>query len=346
MKVEDFLSKQPPEQMTVAECIAEAEKDALSRDETLHLDNCDLPGGHEGDCKEEPEHVTSLTPSGIEVYYSWAPRRHYKVRVYPRDYNDSSGDEWREVPSVTTILNVLDKSGAIGWWSFRVGLKAIVELYRQKVLPAFPNEYPWEQLEKLIVEHKLSPNHVKDEAAGRGVNIHDAFEKWAGDTSYRPNRDFYPESEQGYVDGLNAFLDDLSEVSDIEAEVMVGSVEHGFAGRYDLRLTIPTPREMVVKTYPKRKPKVAEVPAGKWLLDLKTSKRVYDTHALQLAAYELASVECGYGATDQRAVVHVTAEGTYELVVCHAKPEDFQKATQRVYRAGDRSTAIVLPVMP
>jgi putative CocE/NonD family hydrolase len=29
-----------------------------------------------------------------------------------------------------------------------------------------------------------------------------------------------------------------------------------------------------------------------------------------------------------------------------AKPEDFQKATQRVYRAGDRSTAIVLPVMP
>jgi hypothetical protein len=59
------------------------------------------------------------------------------------------------------------------------------------------------------------------------------------------------------------------------------------------------------------------------LKDVKTSKSVYPSHAAQLAAYELASVECGYGATDYQAVIHLTADGEYELVQTHAKAEDF-----------------------
>ena len=57
------------------------------------------------------------------------------------------------------------------------------------------------------------------------------------------------------------------------------------------------------------------VPAGSYLLDLKTSKRVYETHFLQLEAYEQASVECGYGPTDHRGVIHVTEDGRYEFVL-------------------------------
>jgi hypothetical protein len=296
------------------EVCGETQADKHHDDYSKPLDVRYLCKAHHGELHrktdEEVAAYSSTTPSGVLIEYSPSPRRFYRVNGVER-------------PSVTTVLNVLDKSGAIGWWSFRVGLKAIIELYSRGLLPAMPNEYDFEQFEKLIVQHKLSPNHVKDEAAGRGVNIHSAFETWASDPSYRPVVDLYPESEQGYVTGLNQFLDDLGEVSSIEAEVMVGSVEHGFAGRYDLRLTLPTPREMVVKTYPKRKSKVEEVPAGKWLLDLKTSKDCYPTHSLQLAAYEAASIECGYGPTDYRAVVHVTADGRYEIRRATATAEDF-----------------------
>lgn len=178
----------------------------------------------------------------------------------------------------------------------------------------------------LLVEERLTVNHVKDKASTRGVNVHSAFEKWAEDQSYRPVVDTYPETEQGYIRGLIAFLDDLGEVENVESEVMVGSIQHGFAGRYDLRFASPPAfdeKTVVTKVYPKRDAKRSVLPTGKFLVDLKTSKGIYPTHALQLAAYEMASVECGYGPTDHRAVVHVTADGKYELVLTHASPEDF-----------------------
>ena len=271
----------------------------------------------------EPEHVTSLTPSGTEIWYQWEPRL-YKVCY--RGGNRPPFEEegvWREVPSVTKVLDVLDKSGALTWWGMRVGIQGVIELWNRLFMGADPSHYTLEHLERLIVEQKLSTNHVKDKAADRGTNIHKAFEAWAVDPSFRPDPNVYPENEQGYVFGLNEFFDHLDEVADIQAEVMVGSVEYGFAGRYDCRLTMPYGATMVVKTYPKRKPKVEEIPAGKYLLDLKTSKGVYDSHALQLAAYELASVECGYGPTDYRAVVHVTEDGRYELVRTYATADDF-----------------------
>lgn len=298
MKVDEFLH---PAQMTVEEVIAEVEK--------------------------ETEFVTSLTPSGIECWYSWSPRRHYKLRrnVGPHDQRIPN-TPWIEVPSVTTVLNVLDKSGAISWWAMRCGISAVIELDKRKILPTAVADYALPELERLVVDNKLSINHQTASAATRGVNVHSAFEKWAEDQSYRPIVDTYPETEQGYIRGLISFLDDLGEVEDVESEVMVGSIQHGFAGRYDLRFT-STPafdeKSVVTKVYPKREAKRSVLPTGKFLVDLKTSKGIYPTHALQLAAYEMASVECGYGATDHRAVVHVTANGNYELVLTHATSEDF-----------------------
>lgn len=175
----------------------------------------------------------------------------------------------------------------------------------------------------LLVEERLTVNHVKDKASTRGVNVHSAFEKWAEDQSYRPIVDTYPETEQGYIKGLISFLDDLGEVEDVESEVMVGSIQHGFAGRYDVRMTLPEPREMVTRIYPKRAAKREIVPAGRWLDDVKTSKNVYPSHAAQLAGYELASVEDGYGATDFQAVIHLTNDGRYEFVRTHATADDF-----------------------
>jgi hypothetical protein len=89
----------------------------------------------------------------------------------------------------------------------------------------------------ILVEEKLTVNHMRDKAGDRGVAVHDAFEE-LGEDGHLARPTHYPEEEQGYVSGLWSFLNDVCP-EPLAAEVMVGSVEHGFAGRYDIRLRVP-----------------------------------------------------------------------------------------------------------
>ena len=122
--------------------------------------------------------------------------------------------------------------------------------------------------------------------------------------------------------GLCKFLRDVNP-EPVAAEVMVGSLEHGFAGRYDLRLRVPKECEVVFHRTPKRGPQYARLKPGVLLADLKTSKGVYATHHLQLAAYEGGSLECGYEPTVAQGILHVSAEGEYEFVRSKAVLADF-----------------------
>jgi hypothetical protein len=37
---------------------------------------------------------------------------------------------WREVPSVTTVLGILDKPG-LPWWGMKIGVEGVLELVRR-----------------------------------------------------------------------------------------------------------------------------------------------------------------------------------------------------------------------
>lgn len=257
------------------------------------------------------------TPSGIEVYFQEKPKRLYRVNGV-------------EVPSVTTVLDVLSKP-ALTWWGMRIGIEAVLELVRlgqvsyasASALLAVRGEEKWEfatlaNVEKLAVAHKLSTNHRRDAAGTRGVSVHSALEKWIEDRTL-PVLDFYPDSERGYVAGLLAFLTDLGEVTKTKTEVMVGSVEHGFAGRYDLEAQL---RKSSLVVNAKRNIRV-DIPAGLWLVDVKTSKRIYNSHYLQLEAYEGARIECGYKPTKGRMVVRFGDDGSYEVGVSKVNLDHF-----------------------
>jgi hypothetical protein len=99
----------------------------------------------------------------------------------------------------------------------------------------------------------------------------------------------------------------------VALEVQVASLEHGFAGRYDVRCMIDAAR--------------LGLPPGLkrlCLVDLKTSKRIYPlTHYPQLAGYELASVEMGFPATDAQFVLNTHPDGTYSFEQSYATGEDF-----------------------
>lgn len=258
----------------------------------------------------------ATTPNGTHIYYQAAPKRLYKV-------NDV------QVPSVTEVLGVIDKSGPLIWWGQGVGVEAVIRLItagrisKQNGVVLVDTGDGWHDATKdnvvpLLTEYKLSTNHQRDKAGDRGNSVHKALEAWV-ETGLLPDPAFYPEEEQGYVSGLHFFLSDLKvdKRTKILSEVMVGSAEHGFAGRYDLQVGLAECELFGKKA-------VKEVfQKGRWIWDLKTAKSIYDTHFIQLEAYEGASVECGYKETVGRAVVRVGADGTYEVQKSRATYQDF-----------------------
>jgi len=280
---------------------------------------------------------SSITPSGIEINYYPPPDRHYEIRwdskserTAPAPRLSDIDAEFRTVPSVSEILDVLESKGLI-WWGMQMGVEGVRTLIDRDII-AYVDSYTTEEIVALLTKHKLTVNHVRDKAGVRGSSVHDAFEIWATEGTL-PDVGLFPEEEQGYVRGLVAFLHDVEPVP-VQSEVMVASLEEGFAGRYDVRLEIGRKCEVVKKITPKRTHRAVLRP-GTILADLKTSKYVYDKHHLQIEAYEGASIESGYGPSDHRGILHVTAEGRYEFVPSKANYVDFL-AVKGAYEAMKR----------
>jgi hypothetical protein len=295
----------------------------------------------------------TITPSGVEIIFEAEPKRRYLVRNNP-DYDGpvTGRAEWIEAPSVTTVLKVLDKP-ALPWWGQGVGIEGTIKLFNlgllkgtiiqeagraQQVLTVEGDMGEWvaagkAQVEELLKKTKTTVNHVKQDAGDRGKSVHDALEAWAT-MGTLPDPRIYPPTEQGYVIGLLAFLEDAA-LTPLDTEVLVASCEHAYAGRYDLRARVTEERPVVKHRTPVRGAQYATLKPGLGLFDLKTSKDVYETHCVQLEAYELASIECGYEPTDFRGVIHVSADGNYKLVRSWAVPEDFL-AVLNVYNAFEK----------
>lgn len=260
------------------------------------------------------------TPSGISLYYQSEPKRLYRV-----------GNQ--VVPSVTTILDVLNKP-ALVWWAMKIGIEGAKKL--QEKVSCDPdtrdcNILDWnvDSITDNLTKEKLTVNHVKESAGRRGDAAHSIFERWAAGNALDSGLE-YTQEELGYIQGLVSFLEDTKgHINPLQSEVMVGSVEHEFGGRYDLVADLDEAR-VVIKA--NKKPKY-ETYSGRFLIDLKTTKYVYDIQHLQLAAYEGASRECGYGYTDYRAVLRVTHDGRYEFVVTDRPCWDAFLAVKDCYNA-------------
>jgi hypothetical protein len=279
--------------------------------------------------KERPAIEEVTTPSGLEIRYEDA--RHY--------YFFREGDKWAKVPSVSTILKVLDKP-ALPWWGMKIGVAGVLELVAKHGLkPEFSSVEEIVGIPGqpgLLTAHKLTVNHVRDEAGDRGTTVHDAFEAWALDGT-RPNPADYNAEQEGYVRGLLAFLND-AQIEPTRTETIVGSLENRFAGRYDLEATVGECELVTFLDEKKEIEKRSVVAAGEHLLDLKTSGSVYPEMFLQLEGYEGARIECGYEPTNGRAVIRVTSDGRYEFRVSPSKYDAFL-AIKRCYDAMVELTA-------
>jgi hypothetical protein len=275
-----------------------------------------------------PPVYENVTPSGLKVEYTADPRTYWVNGVV--------------VPSVTQILDVLHKP-ALPWWGMKVGVAGVIDLWDDGLIQegvtgagkgrlsyAYPAEgetfspLSVDDVVSLLTKESLTVNHVRDKAADRGTSVHQGFEDFCT-TGIRPNPLNFPEAERGFVEGLVRFIEEVNPIV-LEAEVMVGSAKHGFAGRFDL---LARTEEVVVKTGPRTE---RTIPAGIGVWDLKTSKGFYDSHLLQVCAYAEAAWECGYPESSYQAIVRVSANGRYDVKISPARYWQFL-AVKRAWEA-------------
>lgn len=244
-------------------------------------------------------------------------------------------------PSVTTILDAVTPKPALTWWGFRVGLAAAVELARDGLLPygELVGGHDEHQrivdgdpsdgfshvmgtgsraknktlIEMLAQQNDLDPNKVKGRAAFRGTGVHEALNVLGlGGT---PDIESMPENQRPYALALNRWWLDQADMNVRLMEQAVASLEHTYAGRFDL---------------------LYETNAGQLVLaDLKTSKEVRpDSNYRQLMAYKLAWEEMGGRKVDRIEIILCKPDGNYAVYDATPKitPEIWQ-ATMTAYKA-------------
>lgn len=282
----------------------------------------------------------TVTPTGISIVFEdgepdaggKSKRRAYTI-------------DGKKLPSVTTILGMLDKPG-LPWAAEKLTVAAAIALAKE-------GELPLNVMGAIsrMGARDLRFRQVWDKKAERGHLSHaDLIALMLGEET-RPLSEFLPEERKFIQGGASWFADFRPTVR--EHEQMVASVKHGFAGRPDFTATLG------IRTLPDGSP----APRGLGLWDVKTTEEFprtkpsktypdgqlrtpYPENLVQVGLYEVARRECGYPPTDYRAIVRLDSHGVYDVTVSWREPEDalrllpayeeFRACSQRVKTKGDQ----------
>lgn len=243
------------------------------------------------------------------------------VELHTRPYRRYSiGGEFEidgvKIASVTQVLGVIDKSGPLQHYASTQTIEGIVALIRRGkfgMRGLLASEDPALALKDALKKNGLMFYQRTNDAAKRGTTVHQALEDYALHGTI-PNPGKVREDWRGYIAGLAKWLGEVRPEF-IETERAVGS----------RRLKVAGTRDTVVRIQGEE---------GIELCDLKTSKRAYETHFLQLAAYDLLGQEMGEAPADRRAVICVHEDGTWERYPSPVgiEPRHFEAAVG-LYRA-------------
>jgi hypothetical protein len=171
------------------------------------------------------------------------------------------------LPSVTTIIGILDKP-QLTKWKMREAAKAALNV------PPPQGEEPLDRFADRAIEAAMS--QVSD-AADLGTKIHDAIENLMRGSAEQPSEEMRP-----YVKPVLDWMRQVG-VKVTHSEIVLVNAVHGFAGRVDALFTW------------------GDAFGKMGILDFKTKKtkpdekvEAYDEHLLQLAAYAATHYGAGH----------------------------------------------------
>lgn len=222
----------------------------------------------------------------------------------PHQYSVMLDDgETLEIPAVSDITDYLAKY--LAPWAQKIGVEGMQELLRRSVVAGNRPEgevlpvdfsrvsiddadFNIGRIKDLGLDHKA----IRDKAATRGTYVHAAY-RTAVEHGIDPKPENYHGETIGYVKSVQKLTDVLKgRIETICCEQPVASLNFGYAGTPDHVFRVTEPFEICTGGVVRRKYETLR-PGDVVLLDLKTSKQVYMSHAYQLAAYEIALKELG-----------------------------------------------------
>ena len=235
----------------------------------------------------QPPQATAEPPLGLtrtaDHRYSW------------RDNRSSGGSSVTNIPSVTTILKVVDKSGPLTGWAKRETAACAVRnldvLVRMRETGGDTAAVNW---------LKTIPDFKRDSAADVGTRVHLFAEQLARGEEPDPTAE-----EEPFVAAYRTFLTEYRPRV-LAVEEMVCSLRHGYAGTLD---------------------SVAVIAGETWLLDVKTGTGIYPETGLQLAAYANADFIGRPGVPRRFRLPRASRFG-----VVHVRPEGARLIEYRVDR--------------
>ena len=167
-----------------------------------------------------------------------------------------------EYPSVTTILGMLDKSGALTWWAAGCAVE-----YIKNNIDKIQNPEGAHTIDQILKDAKGAFTKTSEKALDTGTQVHDAIEHYI-----KTGRDLSGELSEQVQNGFLAFLEweSKNHVQWLKSELTLYSTQYGYAGTCDA---------------------IAVINGFKYLIDFKTSKAIYDEYRMQLAAYKQGALE-------------------------------------------------------
>lgn len=242
---------------------------------------------------------TEVLPSGIEVDFfdsvgvdGEPQRRRYQI-------------DGRRCASVSTIAGYIDPDATgLLYWASGLTCEGIAQLAAQN------NDLSWlgsrQSIEGALRDAELTWTDIRDQAATRGTNVHELVFAALAERHKMPDLANLSDEERGYGTAALRWWNDR-QPRPILTEQMTASVEHKFAGRFDLLCEIEGERVLVdAKTRAKPKARVSD-------------------HT-QLAGYEIANIESGHGESDRQLVLILGPDGDYAEVEGQADADDFLAA--------------------
>jgi hypothetical protein len=229
------------------------------------------------------------------------------------------------IPSVTTILKVVDKSGPLVGWAKRITAEAAVD--NRAAIEGWVGIGGRDGAVQFLTKAATAQ---RDRAANAGTEVHSLAEAIVRGQPVVVVPELAP-----FLAAYQGFLDAF-EPEFLAAEEMVCNESEGYAGTLD---------------------SIAVIAGETWMLDIKTGKGVFPETAMQLAAYANAEfigrpgdpTRYAIPPVEQYGVVHLRPEG-YELV-----PYSVTNATFRAFLAardlhqwqsGEGSKVIGQPIGP
>jgi hypothetical protein len=253
---------------------------------------------------------TRTTPNGTLILHEdGLPDEHgnSKRRTYWLEEQTTEA----KVPSITTVLGVMEKEG-LHYAIEKLTLGAAIELAKDGGLPL-----DFEEALFSLKARSLTFRAQWNAKADKGTQTHDWLVELMADPSV-PD----PPGCEPFAKGIREWLEQYKPEA-IQSEVMVCSTRHRFAGRFDLLaylralpLSLSWPLGCRCRTELKTMSELPRFKDGQ-------VKPPYPEALLQLGGQELAARESGDPPSECQAVLRVDEQGDWDFFITVVNPEDY-----------------------